>query len=120
MAGALFVGRYKKAPWRTEAMLILFVVYLLVPTDFISDFLPILGFVDDAAVFGASCWSLPKGSTAAASCSTSTCLSRTASRSRRTWTDFWSGGKKFEETQIRIETVAVFESDERFFTLFLI
>lgn len=52
MLGALFGGRYRKAPWRTGVMLVLFVVYLLVPSDFIADILPLLGLVDDAAVFG--------------------------------------------------------------------
>jgi uncharacterized membrane protein YkvA (DUF1232 family) len=52
MLGALFGGKYRKAPWRTGIMLVMFTVYLLVPLDFILDAIPVLGYVDDAAVFG--------------------------------------------------------------------
>lgn len=52
MLGAMFGGKYRKAPWRSGLMLGLFAVYLLVPTDFILDAIPVLGFADDAAVFG--------------------------------------------------------------------
>lgn len=52
MMGAMFGGRYKKAPWRSGVMLAVFAVYLLVPLDAIIDAIPVLGFVDDAAVFG--------------------------------------------------------------------
>lgn len=52
MASALFGGRYKNAPWRSGIMLVVFAVYLLVPLDAIIDAIPVLGFGDDAAVFG--------------------------------------------------------------------
>jgi len=52
MMGALLGGRYKKAPWRSGLMLVVFVIYLLLPADLIADILPIVGLVDDAAVFG--------------------------------------------------------------------
>lgn len=52
MMGALFGGRYKKAPWRSGIMLAVSVVYLVVPLDAIIDAIPVLGFMDDAAVFG--------------------------------------------------------------------
>jgi uncharacterized membrane protein YkvA (DUF1232 family) len=52
MMGALFGGRYRKAPWRSGVMLGVFAVYLVIPLDAIIDAIPVLGFVDDAAVFG--------------------------------------------------------------------
>lgn len=52
MAGALFGGRYKKAPWRSGIMLVVSVVYLVIPLDAIIDAIPVLGYLDDAAVFG--------------------------------------------------------------------
>lgn len=52
MIGALFGGRYKKAPWRSGIMLVVSVVYLVIPLDAIIDAIPVLGYLDDAAVFG--------------------------------------------------------------------
>ncbi len=52
MTGALFRRRYRKAPWRSGIMLAVSVVYLLIPLDAIVDAIPVLGYLDDAAVFG--------------------------------------------------------------------
>ncbi len=52
MTGAMLGGRYKKAPWRSGIMLVASVVYLVIPLDAIIDAIPVLGYLDDAAVFG--------------------------------------------------------------------
>ena len=44
-------GEYKNAPWRLIAAIGFAVAYLVSPIDVIPDFIPVLGFVDDAAVF---------------------------------------------------------------------
>lgn len=50
-------GRYQ-LPWRTVAMLTAALAYFLAPIDALPDFLPLTGFIDDAAaialVFGAA------------------------------------------------------------------
>lgn len=52
MMAALFRGRYKKAPWRSGIMLLVSAVYLVIPLDAIIDAIPVLGYLDDATVFG--------------------------------------------------------------------
>lgn len=44
-------GDYKNVPWKLIAAIGFAVAYLISPIDVIPDFIPILGFVDDAAVF---------------------------------------------------------------------
>ncbi len=44
-------GNYKNVPWKLLASTGFAVTYLVSPLDIIPDFLPVLGFVDDAAVF---------------------------------------------------------------------
>ena len=44
-------GNYKSVPWKLLASTGFAVAYLVSPLDIIPDFLPVLGFVDDAAVF---------------------------------------------------------------------
>ena len=44
-------GEYKNVPWKLIAALGFAVAYLVSPLDVIPDFLPIVGFVDDTAVF---------------------------------------------------------------------
>lgn len=46
-----WAGEYKSVPWKFIAAIGFAVTYLVSPLDVIPDFLPILGFVDDAAVF---------------------------------------------------------------------
>ena len=44
-------GNYKNIPWKLAASIGFAVTYLVSPLDIIPDFLPLLGFTDDAAVF---------------------------------------------------------------------
>ena len=44
-------GDYKNIPWKLAASVGFAVTYLVSPLDIIPDFLPIVGFVDDATVF---------------------------------------------------------------------
>ena len=46
-------GRYLETPWRVIAALVGALLYVLSPLDVISDFIPVAGFLDDAAVFAA-------------------------------------------------------------------
>jgi uncharacterized membrane protein YkvA (DUF1232 family) len=42
-------GEYREVPWRSAVVLVAGLLYFLAPTDTIPDFVPVLGFVDDAA-----------------------------------------------------------------------
>ena len=44
-------GEYRNIPWKLAASIGFAVTYLVSPLDIIPDFLPLLGFTDDAAVF---------------------------------------------------------------------
>ena len=44
-------GRYTRTPWRTVSALTAALLYVLAPLDVIADFIPFMGYVDDAAVF---------------------------------------------------------------------
>ena len=46
-----WAGNYKNVPWKLLASIGFAVTYLVSPLDIIPDFLPVLGFVDDAVVF---------------------------------------------------------------------
>ena len=45
-------GAYRNVPWKFIAAAGLAVFYLLNPFDVVPDVLPVIGYVDDAAVFG--------------------------------------------------------------------
>jgi uncharacterized membrane protein YkvA (DUF1232 family) len=45
-------GSYKETPWRTIAALTGALIYVLSPIDLIFDFIPGIGFLDDALVIG--------------------------------------------------------------------
>jgi uncharacterized membrane protein YkvA (DUF1232 family) len=45
-------GEYKAVPWKLIASIGFAATYLVSPLDIVPDFIPLLGFVDDAAVFG--------------------------------------------------------------------
>ena len=45
-------GVYKETPWTTIAALTGALIYVLSPIDLILDFIPIIGFLDDAIVIG--------------------------------------------------------------------
>ena len=46
-----WAGKYTSIPWKLIASTGFAVAYLVSPLDIIPDFLPLLGFTDDAAVF---------------------------------------------------------------------
>lgn len=45
-------GVYTETPWTTITALIGALLYVLSPLDLIFDFIPVIGFLDDAVVFG--------------------------------------------------------------------
>ena len=45
-----YEGRYTDIPWRSIAMAVFALLYLLNPMDLIPDYIPVIGYVDDAAV----------------------------------------------------------------------
>lgn len=46
-----WAGKYTTVPWKLLAAIGFAVAYLVSPIDIIPDFIPIVGFVDDASVF---------------------------------------------------------------------
>ncbi|HEY7680691.1 MAG TPA: YkvA family protein [Terriglobia bacterium] len=44
------LGRYKVVPWKTLTMALAAVIYFVNPFDLLPDFIPLLGFTDDASV----------------------------------------------------------------------
>ena len=46
-----WAGEYKAVPWRLLAAIGFSVTYLVSPLDIVPDFIPFVGFVDDATVF---------------------------------------------------------------------
>ncbi len=46
-----WAGKYTAIPWKLIAAIGFAVAYLVSPLDIIPDFLPVMGFVDDATVF---------------------------------------------------------------------
>ena len=49
-----YAARDPLVPWRTKGMILAALAYFVLPTDFIPDFIPGLGFTDDAAVIAAA------------------------------------------------------------------
>ncbi len=49
---AYWKGDYREIPWSTVAMSVVALVYFLSPLDMIADYLPGLGYIDDAFVIG--------------------------------------------------------------------
>jgi uncharacterized membrane protein YkvA (DUF1232 family) len=45
-------GRYREIPWQSLVTIVVAVLYFISPVDFIPDFLPIVGYLDDAFVIG--------------------------------------------------------------------
>lgn len=52
-----YKGDYREIPWWSIAAVVASLIYVLSPVDLIPDFIPIIGYVDDAAVV-AACLSL--------------------------------------------------------------
>ena len=50
MISDYYNGVYKDVPWASIAMAVFALLYVLNPVDLIPDYLPVIGFVDDAAV----------------------------------------------------------------------
>lgn len=51
-----FVARDPRTPWLARALCVFVVAYALSPIDLIPDFIPVLGFVDDALLLPALIW----------------------------------------------------------------
>lgn len=49
---AYFKGEYRDVPWETIALAIGALIYFISPVDLIPDPIPVVGYVDDAAVIG--------------------------------------------------------------------
>ena len=43
-------GDYRRLPWRTLVTIVAGILYFVAPVDMIPDFIPVIGYVDDAAV----------------------------------------------------------------------
>ena len=50
LARAWAGGDYRRVPWKSLVLVVAGLLYFLAPVDAIPDFIPVLGFLDDAAV----------------------------------------------------------------------
>ena len=48
-----YKGRYRKIPWFSIGSIVFALLYVLNPVDLIPDFIPVIGYVDDALVVAA-------------------------------------------------------------------
>ncbi|KIQ35488.1 membrane protein [Variovorax paradoxus] len=51
-----FAGKHARTPWYARALGLLVVAYALSPIDLIPDFIPILGYLDDALLLPGLIW----------------------------------------------------------------
>jgi len=51
-------GTYRNIPWFSIAMAVAAIVYFLSPIDLIPDFIPVIGYVDDALVIAVCIWAM--------------------------------------------------------------
>lgn len=54
-----FARSHPDTPWHAKAMGVLVLAYALSPIDLIPDFIPVLGFVDDAILLPVLIWLVP-------------------------------------------------------------
>ncbi len=54
-----FTGNYKEIPYWSIAAITFSLLYLFNPVDFVPDFIPVVGFVDDALIL-ATCYKMIK------------------------------------------------------------
>jgi uncharacterized membrane protein YkvA (DUF1232 family) len=54
-----YKGRYRRIPWFSIGSIVFALLYVLNPVDLIPDFIPVIGYVDDALVV-AACLALVK------------------------------------------------------------
>ncbi len=45
-------GDYRAIPWKSIVTLVAGLIYFVMPVDLIPDFIPVIGYIDDAAVIG--------------------------------------------------------------------
>jgi len=50
MLGDFIAGKYRDGPWKTIAAITVAILYFASPIDLIPDFIPLLGYLDDAFV----------------------------------------------------------------------
>lgn len=50
LARAWAVGDYRRVPWKALVLVVAALLYFINPLDLIPDYLPVVGYVDDAAV----------------------------------------------------------------------
>ena len=50
MIRAYLKGEYQVVPWKTLLLIVAALIYFVSPLDFIPDFIPITGFIDDVSI----------------------------------------------------------------------
>ena len=84
-----FAARHPHTPWPAKALGWLVVAYALSPIDLIPDFIPVLGFVDDALLLPALIWLavrlVPADVLAACRAQADACLANGHTRPRSRW-----------------------------------
>jgi len=53
-------GEYQEIPWRSLVLMVAGILYFITPLDFIPDFIPMTGFIDDIALLSAIVKSIQK------------------------------------------------------------
>lgn len=50
MLRAYFKGEYREIPWKSISLILAGLIYFVNPLDLVSDFIPVIGYVDDLTV----------------------------------------------------------------------